>query len=85
MVPSRRNGKRRTAPRVPVRNTLWITCQLEAAAVDGVELLLDFSLDPDFSPDPDFSVDPELDPESLVEDPLVEVFDFLAASRLSVR
>lgn len=58
-----------------------------------VELLLDLSLDPDFSPelelelelelslDPDFS----LEPDSLVDDPLVAAADFLFASRLSVR
>jgi hypothetical protein len=78
-----------------------MTRYLEAAAVDGVELLLDFSPDPDFfSPDPDFfslaadfSVDPDfsLDPElvseldSLVEDPLVEPGCCLPDSRLSVR
>ena len=58
--------------------------------MDAEELLLDFSLDPDFSPDPDFLARCETfhsmpDTESLVEDPLVELFDFLADSRLSVR
>ena len=66
-----------------------------APAVDGVELLLDFSPDPLFSLDPFFSPDAELDPflspeaeldpESLVDDPLAELFAFWPASRLSVR
>ena len=77
----------------------WITCYLEAVAVDGAAVLLDFSPDPDlsldpdfsldadFSPDPDFSLDPELvsEPDSLVEDPLAELGCFLPDSRLSVR
>ena len=61
--------------------------------MDGVELLLDFSLDaeldPLFSPDaeldPLLSPDAELDPDSLVDDPLAELFTVLPASRLSVR
>ena len=62
--------------------------------MDGVELLLDFSLEPFFWPDPLFSLDAGLDPlfsldagldpESLVDDPLVELIA-LPASRLSVR
>jgi hypothetical protein len=66
---------------------LWITRQAEAAAGDGVEVLLDFSPDPDFSPDLDFSPDPDfsLDPESFVEDPFVDAAAFLPDSRLSVR
>ena len=56
-----------------------------AAAVDAVELLLDLSLDPDFSVEVDFSLDPELDPPSFVEEPLVELFELLEDSRLSVR
>jgi hypothetical protein len=57
--------------------------------------LLDFSPDPLFSPDPFFSPDAELEPffspeaelvpESLVDDPLAELFAFWPASRLSVR
>jgi hypothetical protein len=63
---------------------------LVAAAVDVVELLLDLSLELelDFSLelDPDFSLDAELfDAESLDEEPLLELDDFLADSRLSVR
>lgn len=50
-----------------------------------MELLLDFSLEPDLSLEPDFSLEPELEPESLVEEPLVEALDFLPDSRLSVR
>ncbi|BBY02362.1 hypothetical protein MSEO_28610 [Mycobacterium seoulense] len=69
---------------MPAATGLWITRQLEAAA-DAVALLLDFSADPDFSLDEDFSLDPELDPESVDEDPLVVVVDFLPDSRLSVR
>jgi hypothetical protein len=46
-----------------------------------VELLLAFSLEPEDL----LSVVPELVPESLDEDPLAEVFDFWADSRLSVR
>ena len=53
----------------------------------GVELLLDFS---DFSAELDvlLSPDPELAPESLdpfVDDPLLELVDFLPDSRLSFR
>jgi hypothetical protein len=58
-----------------------------------VELLVDFSpdaeLDPFFSPDaeldPFLSPDAELDAESLVDEPLAELFAFWPASRLSVR
>jgi hypothetical protein len=57
--------------------------------VDGVELVLDFSLDPLFSPDaeldPFLSPDAELDPESPFDDPFAELFTFWPASRLSVR
>jgi hypothetical protein len=59
--------------------------------VDGAGLLLDFSLEPFLSPDPLlsadplFSLDPELDAASLVEDPLVDAFDFWPSWRLSVR
>jgi hypothetical protein len=45
-------------------------------------LELDFSLEPDFSLELDFSLEPE--PESL-DDPLLELVDVLADSRLSVR
>ncbi|OBJ11153.1 hypothetical protein A5625_09665 [Mycobacterium sp. 1465703.0] len=60
--------------------------QLVAAAVDVAELLLDLSLELelDFSLEPDFSLE-SLDPESLDEEPLVELDDFLPDSRLSVR
>lgn len=68
---------------------------MEAPAVDGVELLLAFSLEPDFSLDPDFSLEPacSLDPDfspdpeldSLDADPLVEAGCFLPDSRLSLR
>jgi len=63
---------------------LWITRQLEAPAVAGVELLPDFS---DFSDELDglLSLEPELVPDSLLDDPLVELVDFLPDSRLSVR
>jgi hypothetical protein len=50
--------------------------------VDGVGLLLGFSLDRFLSPDPLFlmdpflSPDPELDAASPVEDPLADVVDF---------
>ncbi len=59
--------------------------------MDGVGLLLGFSLDPFLSPDPLFSVDPlfsldpELDAASPVEDPLADVVDFWPSWRLSVR
>ena len=86
----RRNGRRnpalgRTAGKAGVDNR-----QLVAAAVDGDEVLLDLSLELelDFSlePEPDLSLDAELlDPESLVEEPLLELDDFLPDSRLSVR
>jgi hypothetical protein len=49
--------------------------------VAGVELLFDFSAELDVV----LSIDPELVPDSLVEDPLVELFVFLPDSRLSVR
>jgi hypothetical protein len=67
---------------------LWITGYVVAAAVDGVEVLLDFSDGPDlsddadFSDDPDFSAPPESEPDSVFAAPLVAL---LAASRLSVR
>lgn len=64
---------------------MWITRQLVAAAVDAVELLLDLSLEPDFSDELDVSLEPELDPLSLFEEPLVELFAPLEDSRLSVR
>jgi hypothetical protein len=75
----------RTAGKAGVDN-----CQLVAAAVDALELLLDLSLEVelDFSlePEPDFSLVPEvLDPESLDEEPLLELDAFLVDSRLSVR
>lgn len=62
-----------------------------AAAVDVVELLLldlslELGLDFSLELDPDFSLDAELfDAESLDEEPLLELDDFLADSRLSVR
>ncbi|OBJ01427.1 hypothetical protein A5624_06900 [Mycobacterium sp. 1482292.6] len=61
--------------------------QLVAAAAEVAELL-DLSLELDFSLElePDFSLELEaLDPESLDEEPLVELGDFLPDSRLSVR
>jgi len=68
------------------RNALWITRQLVAAAVEAVELLLDLSLEPDFSDELDLSLDElEFDPLSLVEEPLLELFELLEDSRLSVR
>lgn len=56
---------------------LWITDQLAAAAVTGAAVLVDFSagLDDLVS----------LDVDSLDDEPLVELFDFLSVSRLSVR
>ena len=67
-------------------NALWITRQLVAAAVEAVELLLDLSLEPDFSDELDLSLDElEFDPLSLVEEPLLELFEPLEDSRLSVR
>lgn len=59
--------------------------QLVAAAVDAVELLLDLSLELDFSPELDFSLEPELLEPDSVEEPLLELGDFLPDSRLSVR
>ena len=57
--------------------------------MDGVGVLLDFSLDVDlslFSLDFDFSeLLSELDAESPLEEPLLEALDFLPESRLSVR
>lgn len=56
----------------------------------GAGLLVDFSLepplslDPFFSLDPVFSLDPELDAVSL-DVAVLELFDFLLSSRLSVR
>ena len=46
-----------------------------------LELLFDFSAELDVL----LSLDLELVPDSLVEDPFVEVVDFLPDSRLSVR
>jgi hypothetical protein len=62
-------------------DALWITRYFEAPAVAGVELLLDFSVELDVL----LSLEVELAPESLFEDSVVEPFDFLADSRLSVR
>lgn len=75
-------------PGSPVSDARVDNRQLVAAAVDVVELLellLDFSLELDLSLELDFSLEPELDPESLDEEPLVELPDFLPDSRLSVR
>lgn len=85
MIRSRRNGRRKAVPGSPVSDAGVDNRQLVAAAVEGVELLLDFSLEPDLSLELDFSLEPELDPESLDEEPLVELLDFLPDSRLSVR
>jgi hypothetical protein len=49
--------------------------------VAGVELLSDFPAELDVL----LSLDPELAAGSLVDDPLVELVDFLPDSRLSVR
>lgn len=65
---------------VPVGQCLVDNSYLEAPAVAGVELLLDFSVEPDVL----LSVDDELVPESLLADSVVAL-DFLLDSRLSVR
>lgn len=70
---------------VPVGQRLVDNSYLEAPAVAGVELLLDFSVEPDVL----LSVDDELLPESLLAESLfedsVDSLDFLPDSRLSVR
>lgn len=83
MIRPRRNGRRNPVPGPPVGKADVDNPQLVAAAVDAAELLLDLSLDPelDFSPALDFS--PE--PESVEEEPLLELDGFLPDSRLSVR
>ena len=88
MIRPRRNGRRNPALRHTAGKAGVDNRQLVAAAVGAVEALLDLSLEPDFSlePEPDFSLDVELlDPESLDEEPLLELDDFFADSRLSVR
>jgi hypothetical protein len=90
MIRPRRNGRRNPAPGLTAGNAGVDNRQLVAAAVDVAELLLDLSLElePDFSPEPepDVSLEAELlDPESLDEEPLLELDDFLPDSRLSVR
>jgi hypothetical protein len=86
MIRPRRNGRRNALGGLAVSDAGVDNPQLVVAAADAVELLLlDFSLEPDFSPEPDLSLEAELDPESLEEDPLLELLDFLPDSRLSVR
>ncbi len=85
MIRPRRNARRNAVLGPTLSGARVDNPQLVAAAVDGVELLLDFSPEPDLSLELDFSLEPELDPESLDEEPLVEVLDFLPDSRLSVR
>lgn len=86
MIRPRGNGRRNAVPGSPVSDARVDNAQLVAAAAgEGVELLLDFSLEADLSLEPDFSLEPELEPESLDEEPLVEALDFLPDSRLSVR
>lgn len=86
MIRPRRNGRRYAVPGSPINDARVDNPQLVAAAAgEGVELLLDFSLEPDLSLEPDFSLEPELELESLDEEPLVEALDFLPDSRLSVR
>jgi len=86
MIRPRNNGRRNAVGGLAVSDGGVDNLQLVVAAADAVELLLlDFSLEPDFSPEPDLSLEAELDPESLEEDPLLELLDFLPDSRLSVR
>ena len=88
MIRPRRNGRRNPALRLTAGKAGVDNRQLVAAAVDVFEALLDVSveLELDFSLEPDFSLDVEvLDPESLDEEPLLELDDFFADSRLSVR
>jgi hypothetical protein len=92
MIRPRRNGRRNALGGLAVSDAGVDNPQLVVAAADAVELLLldvslepDFSAEPDFSPEPDLSLEAELDPESLEEDPLLELLDFLPDSRLSVR
>jgi hypothetical protein len=90
MIRPRGNGRRSPALGVTAGKAGVDNRQLVAAAVDVVELLLDLSpeVEPDFSlePEPDVSLDAELlDPESLDEEPLFELANFLPDSRLSVR
>lgn len=90
MIRPLRNGRRNPALGLTADKAGVDNRQLVAAAVDVFEALLDLSreLELDFSlePEPDFSLDAEvLDPESLDEEPLLELGDFLPDSRLSVR
>jgi hypothetical protein len=85
MIRPRRNGRRNPVGGLPVSDPGVDKPQLVAVAVDAVELLLDFSPELDLSLEVDFSLESELDPESLEEEPLVELLSFLPDSRLSVR
>jgi hypothetical protein len=90
MIRPRGNGRRGPALGLTAGKAGVDNRQLVAAAVEVFELLLDLSpeLEPDFSlePEPDVSLDAELlDPESLDEEPLFELDNFLPDSRLSVR
>lgn len=90
MIRPRGNGRRNPAPGVTTGEAGVDNRQLVAAAVDAVELLLDLSLEPepDLSLELDADLSPPLEPlepESLDEEPLLELDDFLPDSRLSVR
>ena len=88
MIRPCRNGRRNPVVGLAAGKAGVDNCQLDAAAVDVVELLLDLSLELglDFSllPDPDFSLVAVL-LESLDEEPLLGLDAFLPDSRLSVR
>lgn len=89
MIRPRGNGRRHPALGLTAGEAGVDNRQLVAAAVDVVELLLDLSLellDLSLELEPDLSLELEpLDPESLDEEPLLELDAFLPDSRLSVR
>jgi hypothetical protein len=87
MIRPRDNGRRLAELGLSVGGAGVDNAQLVAAAVDGVELPVDLSLEPDFSLEPDLSLEADLsrDPVSPDEDPLLEPLVFLPDSRLSVR
>jgi hypothetical protein len=90
MIRPRRNVRRNPVLGLAAGKAGVDNCQLVAAAVDVVELLLDLSLELELDlsllPEPDFSLVAELlDPESLEEESLLGLDAFLPDSRLSVR
>ncbi|OBJ16080.1 hypothetical protein A5623_02245 [Mycobacterium colombiense] len=89
MIRPRGNGRRYPALGLTPGKAGVDNRQLVAAAVDVVELLdlsLELLLDLSLELEPDLSLELEpLDPESLDEEPLLELDDFLPDSRLSVR